>query len=176
MAVSSRRTNSSAGAIVSGLAISQRLIEALHPNPKNPRKHSASQIKQIANSIASFGFVVPIVCDSSGNIVAGHGRWLAAKRLELPQVPVIEIDHLSSAQLKALGLADNKLSDNSSWDDILLGELFKELSGFDLEFDLGTTGFSPTDIDLLIDGLADTKADPVDAVATSGPPVMPAVI
>ena len=91
-------------------------IDALKPNPRNARTHSKKQIRQIADSIAAFGFVVPILIDEARNIIAGHGRYEAAKLLGLKQVPVIVVQGLSEAKRRALALADNKIAENAGWD------------------------------------------------------------
>src|SRR5579862_6454226 len=101
---------------------------SLKPHPKNPRIHTDKQVGQIAQSIETFGFNVPILVDDRQNIVAGHGRLLAAQRLGLSTVPAIKLAHLSDAQYKAFLIADNRLTENSLWDDRLLGEQLKVLS------------------------------------------------
>src|SRR5271156_174076 len=77
------------------------LIDKLIPFARNPRTHSETQIAQIAASIAEFGFNNPILVDTKAGIIAGHGRLLAARKLQLTEVPVIELDHLSEAQKRA---------------------------------------------------------------------------
>jgi ParB/RepB/Spo0J family partition protein len=98
-----------------GLAIVYMALSQLSPDPKNPRRHSAWQIKQIARSIAAFGFVVPLLIDRHNRIVAGHGRYLAAQLLGMDVVPVIRLEHLTEAQAKALRIADNRLTERSLW-------------------------------------------------------------
>ena len=95
-------------------------IGSIQPDPRNPRQHGDRQIDQIARSIETFGFIVPILIDRNGNILAGVGRWSASKKLGLGAVPVITIAHLADAQAKAFRIADNRLTDNSVWDDRLL--------------------------------------------------------
>jgi ParB-like chromosome segregation protein Spo0J len=92
-------------------------VEDLVLDAANPRQHSQRQVNQIADSIREFGFVMPVVIDHDKRVVIGHGRVLAAKRLGMAKVPVIEIHHLSKAQTKALRIADNKLALNASWDE-----------------------------------------------------------
>src|SRR5271169_2740614 len=89
--------------------IEQRTLAELTPYSKNPRRHSDAQIAQIAGSIAQFGFCNPILVDAKGGILAGHGRYLAALKLGLDTVPVVELDHLSETEKRAYILADNKL-------------------------------------------------------------------
>src|SRR5258707_5669927 len=95
-------------------------IEKLIPYARNPRTHSDAQVAQIAASIASFGFNNPILVDTQSGIIAGHGRLLAARKLQLREVPVIVLDHLSEAQKRGYILADNKLAQNAGWDEGLL--------------------------------------------------------
>jgi len=128
-------------------------LQALRLDPKNPRRHHVNQVRQIARSIKAFGFNVPLLIDQHGMILAGHGRYLAAQQLGLSRAPVIRLDHLTPEQARAFSIADNRLTENASWDDQLLGEIFLELSELDLEFDLEITGFSMGEIDLRIDGM-----------------------
>ncbi|MDR7093610.1 ParB/Srx family N-terminal domain-containing protein [Hydrogenophaga laconesensis] len=110
------------------LGVSHRAIEQLRVDLRNPRKHSPRQVQQIANSIASFGFNVPILVDAADTVVAGHGRLMAAKQLGLAEVPVIVLEHLSAPQAKAFAIADNRLTEISTWDDALLAEVLVELA------------------------------------------------
>jgi ParB-like chromosome segregation protein Spo0J len=109
-------------------------IASLKLDPRNPRVHSARQIRQVAQSIKTFGFNVPILIDGNGNVLAGHGRILASKLLGRTAVPTICLDHLTEAQARAFMIADNRLSENSVWDESLLAEQLKELSLLDLDF------------------------------------------
>src|SRR6266481_3299264 len=90
-------------------------IEKLVPNAKNPRTHSDAQVAQIAGSITAFGFNAPILIDSNGGVIAGHGRLLAARQLRLDEVPVVVLDHLSEMQKRAYIIADNRLAENAGW-------------------------------------------------------------
>src|ERR1035438_9772509 len=96
------------------------LVDKLIPWARNPRTHSDAQVAQIAASIAEFGFNNPILVDTKAGIIAGHGRLLAARKLQLAEVPVIVLDHLTEAQKRAYILADNQLALNAGWDDTLL--------------------------------------------------------
>ena len=152
-------------AVVDATAPSQRLrasgqlqnyiISQIQPDPRNPRKHSASQIKAIARSIEAFGFNAPILIDRHRRIVAGHGRFEAAKLVGLDSVPVVRLDHLSDAQASAYMLADNKLTDRSSWDDDKLALQIKALSDLSIDFDLEATGFELPELDLRLQSLDD---------------------
>src|ERR1700739_283531 len=84
-------------------------LEALTPDPRNARVHTPRQVARIADSIAAFGFNVPVLIDAKGRVLAGHGGVLAARRLGLKQVPTIALDHLSEAQARAFMIADNRV-------------------------------------------------------------------
>jgi DNA modification methylase len=144
------------------LIIQDRPIDALVLDPRNPRRHSRRQVKQIAHSIESFGFIVPVVVDGHNKVLAGHGRVLAARRLGWRELPTVCLEHLSETQSRAFMIADNRLTETSDWDDRLLAETLIELSGADLTFDIEATGFSTGEIDLRIEGLSDSANDDVD--------------
>ena len=146
------------------LVLSYEPISRLRLDPKNPRLHSRKQIRQIANSIASFGFNVPVLIDAEGTVIAGHGRVLAAMELGWSEVPIIAIEHLNAAQRRAFAIADNRLTENAAWNDQLLAEQLKELSILDLDFDLEVTGFDMGEIDLRIESLDEKPQapDPAD--------------
>jgi DNA modification methylase len=136
---------------------------SLKPDPRNPRVHSDKQVRQIAQSIESFGFNVPLLIDDEQKVIAGHGRLLAARKLGWDTVPAIRLSHLTESQRMAFLIADNRLTENSSWDERMLGEQLKILSELELDFDLEAIGFGVPEIDLLIDGLNTVpEADPDD--------------
>src|SRR4051794_23736146 len=93
---------------------------SLVPNSRNARKHPDRQITQLAANIRRFGFPIPIIADLDNMIVAGHGRWEAAKKLGLAEVPVIRRRFLDKADRRAFALADNRLAELSSWDPEIL--------------------------------------------------------
>jgi hypothetical protein len=130
------------------LQIEYRSVTDIVLDPRKPRQHSQLQINQIADSIREFGFYAPVVTDHAGQIVIGHARVLAAKKLGMQRIPMVEIRHLSKGQLKALRIADNRLGQNAHWDERLLGESFLELKELDVDFDLSITGFTLPEIDL----------------------------
>ena len=146
------------------MKIEQRLVTSLIPYINNSRKHSDEQVAQIAASIKEFGWTNPILIDGDNGLIAGHGRLLAARKLGMDKVPVIELAHLSEIQKKALIIADNKLALNSDWDNELLTIELKDL--IDQDFDVTLLGFDSTEIDALInvidgtDGLTDEDAVP----------------
>jgi DNA modification methylase len=158
------------------LKIVYRRIDELKPDPANPRRHTKKQVRQIANSIEAFGFNVPILIDRNGNIIAGHGRWLACRLLGWSEVPTLCLDHLSPAQARAFMLADNRLAEIADWDDRLLAQQLNELSLLVLDFNIEDTGFEMGEIDLRIASLDDPPAsedDPADLVPDlpAGPPI-----
>jgi len=133
-----------------GLAITYRAAGELLTYGRNSRTHSEGQIVQIAASIEELGWTNPILIDEAGQIIAGHGRLLAAAKLGIEQVPTIELAGLSEAQRRALIIADNKLALNAGWD---FGLLSAELADLGAEgFDLSLIGFSDVELaDLTID-------------------------
>jgi 16S rRNA G966 N2-methylase RsmD len=138
----------------------------LKRNPRNARTHSANQIRQIADSIRQFGFVVPIVVDENRIILAGHGRLDAAKLLGLNHVPVIEVRGLSEAKRRALALADNRIGGSAGWNRELLAVEFTELSELLIEegLDISITGFTAVEIDQISADFEEDSSDPADAV------------
>jgi len=153
-----------------------RAIAQLKQDPRNPRLHSARQIRQIARSIETFGFNVPVLVDGDLKLIAGHGRVKAALLLGWNEVPTIRLDHLSEAQAKAFMIADNRLTENSVWDDRILAEQLKELSELDIDFGLELTGFEMGEIDLRIEGLtADSEPSAAPEEPCSTLPAGPGV-
>lgn len=129
----------------------------LRPYAHNARRHSKKQIRQIADSISRFGFNNPVLISDTGEIVAGHGRVEAAKLLGLSTIPTVRLSHLNETERRAYILADNKLALNAGWDQELLAI---ELQGLmDLDFDVTLTGFSHTEIDLVLDVASDSDPD-----------------
>ena len=106
--------------------VERRNIETLIPYARNSRTHSDEQVTQIAASIKEWGFTNPILIDGDNGIIAGHGRFLAAKKLNLQDVPCIEAKDWTEAQKKAYVIADNKLALNAGWDDSLLKIEFRD--------------------------------------------------
>lgn len=114
-------------------------VADLIPYENNSRVHSDQQVIQLANSIEQWGFTIPILIDERNMILAGHGRFLAAKQLGIEEVPCIMADGWTSEQKRAYVIADNKLAENSSWDTGLYFSELKELS--EIGFDLTLAGF-----------------------------------
>ena len=120
----------------------------LIPYENNARMHSATQVDEIAQSIQTFGFTIPILIDPDNVIIAGHGRNLAAQKLGLKEVPCIVADGWTEAQKKAYIIADNKLPMNAEWDDDLLGEELRRIS--EMDFDMSVIGFTDTELEDLM--------------------------
>lgn len=144
--------------------IVQQKLDKLLPYKDNPRKHTDTQINQIAASIKEFGFVNPILADEKNMILAGHGRYLAAKTLSLSEVPVVVIKNLTEDQKTALVIADNKIAMNSTWDENLLWDQIRQLN--EKGFDLNLLAFDEmeilpmTDPNTVIDPLAEWEDMP----------------
>jgi DNA modification methylase len=144
-------------------------VASLVPYARNSRTHSAAQVDKLAASIREFGFLNFIIVDGQNGIIAGHGRVLAAQKLGLESLPVIEAAHLTEAQRRAYVIADNRLALDAGWDNDLLKIELQDLSaqGFDLTltgFELGEIGdmlADPTEGLTDPDDVPDAPADPV---------------
>ncbi|MCC7251163.1 DNA methyltransferase [Hyphomicrobium sp.] len=149
--------------------IEQRSVHSLKAAERNARVHSAKQIRQIAESIRSFGFVNPILVDQADRVVAGHGRVEAARKLGLASVPVLCLSHLSDAELRAYAVTDNRLAELSGWDNDILALELADLVTLDCDFDMSVTGFDHAEIDLVIQKREKTS-DPQDEIPAVPPP------
>jgi DNA modification methylase len=153
---------------VPAMAIEPMPVSRLRPYPGNARTHSKKQIRQIADSIQRFGFTNPVLIGKDGEIIAGHGRVEAAKLIGIESVPTVRLAHLDAAQRRAYVLADNKLALNAGWDQELLAIELQGLMA--LDFDIEVTGFSPSEIDVVLDEAREaaphgpTKAEAEDEV------------
>lgn len=143
---------------ISDLKIEYRAIDSLKMNASNPRRHHKTQIGKLAKSLQTFGFIVPVLVDPALQLVAGHGRILAAKSIGLKRVPTCSIEHLTAAQLQAFTIADNRLTDLSEWDDQTLAEELKRLSDLELNFEINVTGFDVGEIDFRIESLGSNSS------------------
>lgn len=122
-------------------------IDKLIPYVNNAKIHGDDQVTKIASSIREFGFLNPILIDKDFNIIAGHGRVMAAKKLAMESVPCVYVEGLSEAQRKAYILADNRLGELAAWDMELVTEELEALK--DMDFDIELTGFElPEDEEL----------------------------
>jgi DNA modification methylase len=136
--------------ISSTLSVVYRELSSLRPYQGNARRHSKRQLRQIAESIRSFGFANPILVDTNGMIVAGHGRAEAAKLIGMAEVPTVTLEGLTEDQIRAYVLADNRLAERAKWDHDTLAIELQHLATVDLGFDLTVTGFEIAEIDLAI--------------------------
>ena len=151
------------------LAVQYRPLSTLIPYARNARTHSERQVAEIAASIREFGWTNPILVDGDNGLIAGHGRLLAARKLGMADVPVIELAGLSEAQKRALVLADNKLALNAGWDIDLLGVELADLQS--MGFDLALTGFGEEEVSSLLAGGTTGLTDPDDVPETPKQPV-----
>ena len=136
-------------------------VEKLIPYINNARTHSDEQIKKLRSSLREFGFINPVIIDSDFNVIAGHGRNLAAKAENISEVPCVFVDYLNDAQKKAYILADNRMAMDAGWDEELLRVEIESLQGSD--FDVSLTGFDETEIaELFADDNDDVKDDDFD--------------
>ncbi|CUH61573.1 site-specific DNA-methyltransferase [Thalassobacter stenotrophicus] len=153
-------------------------IEKLRPYAKNAKIHGEAQVAKIAASMAKFGWTVPCLVADDGELIAGHGRVLAAGALGLTDAPIIRLGHLDEAERRAYRIADNKLTELGEWDETMLRD---EIAGLLAEdFDLDLLGFSDEDLDALlqdsetlgndsaIDGEDDVPEPPATPVSVEG--------
>ena len=143
--------------------VERRKVADLIPYARNSRTYSDAQVAQIAASIREWGWTMPVLIDEAGNLIAGHGRIMAAQKLGIVDVPCMTATGWSEAKRRAYVIADNKLALNAGWDDEMLRVEFGELR--DLEFDLSLTGFDEAEIGALFPeeptaGLTDEDAVP----------------
>ena len=140
-------------------------VGALRPWARNARTHTKKQLRQIADSIRTFGFTNPVLIDADNVILAGHGRVEAARLIGMDEVPCVRLENMTAEQKRAYVLADNKLALNAGWDEEILAEELKALLEIDLDFDIEVTGFSISEIDSLVEGLIpEEPGDPDDDV------------
>jgi len=136
--------------------IEMRPISQLQPYAKNAKLHGADQVAKIAASMAEFGWTVPCLVADDGELIAGHGRVLAATQLGLTEAPVIVLGHLTEAQRRAYRIADNKLTELGTWDEALLSSELNDLLAED--FDLSLIGFDDAELEALLAGGGDPEA------------------
>ena len=135
----------------------------LIPYANNTRTHPDGQVQQIASSIKEFGFTNPVLLDEKDGVIAGHGRIMGAKLLQLDEIPTITLKGLTEAQMKAYIIADNKLALNAGWDEELLVIELQTLN--ELDFDYSNLGFDfdfeddnwETDIEIPVDNLSEKE-------------------
>lgn len=140
-------------------------VSKLIPYVNNARTHSAEQVMKLRSSLREFGFINPVIIDRDYNVIAGHGRIMAAKEEGIKEVPCVFVDYLTEAQKKAYILADNRMAMDAGWDEELLRIEIESLQGAD--FDIGLTGFDENDLADLFgnDDTSDVKDDDYDLSA-----------
>jgi len=134
---------------MTNLKVENIAIGHIRPYAKNAKEHPEKQIQQIAASIEEYGFTNPIIIDETREIIAGHGRYLAAQLLKLSEVPTIMLSHLSDMQKRGYRLADNKIAENGGWSTEILKLELEEIQIM-ADFDIQNTGFSTLEVDILL--------------------------
>lgn len=145
-------------------------IDKLIPYVNNARTHSAEQLNKLRSSLREFGFINPVIIDRDFNVIAGHGRILAAKAENISEVPCVFVDYLTPAQKKAYIIADNRMALDAGWDEEMLKVEIEALQADD--FDLGLTGFDEKELAAFFDDDSDTKDDDFDVDAEMEKPCM----
>ena len=138
-------------------------IDKLIPYVNNARTHSPEQLNKLRSSLREFGFINPVIIDRDFNVIAGHGRILAAKAENISEVPCVFVDYLTPAQKKAYIIADNRMALDAGWDEEMLKVEIEALQADD--FDLGLTGFDEKELAAFFDDDTDTKDDDFDVNA-----------
>ena len=149
------------------MEIVNKKVLDLIPYINNSRTHSEEQVNQIVASINEFGFTNPLLIDENDNIIAGHGRLLASKKLNMEEVPCIVLSGLTEAQKKAYIIADNKLALNAGWDDELLKLELENLK--ELDFDISLTGFNIDELDDVLGEEQEVEEDDFDCTPPEEP-------
>lgn len=145
---------------------------SLTPYARNARTHSPKQVRQIADSLTTHGFINPVVVDAKGTILAGHGRVAAAKLLGLESIPTVCVDHLSEDQIRAYIIADNRLSEKSGWDQSILAAELEYLLTIETDIEITSTGFEYAEVEQMLakpeesyeDDVPELEATPVSKI------------
>jgi 16S rRNA G966 N2-methylase RsmD len=154
------------------LQLAYEPIETIKPNPRDPRIYSAAETRRVAKSLTTFG-AMPLIVTSERVVLSGN-IWLEASKLAgITQLPVVVADHLTPAQAEAFMVAQVRLVERGEWDERMLGEILRDLTLQDLDFDLEITGFDVPQIDLYIEKLDQPEEgpDPADELPPAGPAV-----
>lgn len=139
-------------------------LAQLKPFARQTRIHSDQQLSLIMGSFEAFGVLNPIIIDEAGHVLAGQGRWEAAKRLGIAELPAVRVDHLSDDEKRAYVIADNRIAEKAGWDREALAIEFAHLTSIDLGFEIDTLGFSTTEIDLIIGEAEAAETEPADTL------------
>lgn len=153
------------------LQIEYLATDALRPYERNPRTHSAEQVAQLADAIREFGWTNPILISDDREIIAGHGRWMAAQKLGLEQVPTVRLTGMSAEQRRAYVIADNQLALKAGWDHDILRQELAALG--ELDFDLGKIGFDEDELRVLLADLSEDSEGFTDDDAAPEVPIEP---
>lgn len=154
-------------------------LDTLKPSPLNAREHSEKQIDMIADSMRKFGFISPLVVDGKFEIVAGHGRYEAAKKAGIKAVPIVRIEHLTEAEIRAYRLVDNRIAEESIWNEKALATeidyLIQAELNCEIDFSVEITGFSTPFIDTLFieeeEGVISDEEAETPLILQNKPPV-----
>lgn len=147
-------------------------VSQLKPFARRTRTHSDEQISLIMGSFEAFGVINPIIIDEEGQVLAGHARWEAAKRLGIVELPAVRVGYLTDDEKRAYVIADNRIAEKAGWDRAALAIEFTHLTSIDLGFEIDTLGFSTTEIDLIIgDAAGDDVESADDLPALAAQPV-----
>jgi DNA modification methylase len=146
-------------------------ISSIQNNPNNPRTHNQRQIAKLRASIATFGFMVPVLVDECGQLISGQARTEAARQLGMTSIPAIRVQHLTVAEKHAYMLADNRLAQLASWNEEALRNELKFLADLDIDFDFSAIGFETAEIDLILEPAAptDNKDDVLPTISIDAP-------
>ncbi len=157
---------------INGLAVTRTEISKPKPHSQNAKTHSSKEIDRIVKSMRTYGWTNPMIVDEEMNVLAGHGRLEAAKRLGLKEVPTICLSHMTPAQKRAYIIADNRLTEvGGSWDRKLLALEHEAIRLMDPEFDLTSTGFNLDDIEIMLENGLEGSEDDVPEPDRSRPAV-----
>ena len=125
-------------------------LSAIKENPKNARRHGREQMAALMKSVATFGFITPLIVDEDGQLLCGHARAEAARNFGIDTVPTVCASHLSEAQKRAFTLADNRLAQLASWDEDLLKRELEFLSDLEIDFDFSVIGFDMAEVSFIL--------------------------
>ncbi|MFY9760716.1 MAG: ParB N-terminal domain-containing protein [Xanthobacteraceae bacterium] len=128
-----------------------RSLSDIKESPKNARRHGHKQIAALMNSVATFCFITPLIVDEGGQLLSGHARAAAARNLGIVTVPTVCASHLSEAQKRAFILADNRLAQLATWDEVALKRELEFLSEFEVDFDFSAIGFGTAEVSFILD-------------------------
>jgi|HubBroStandDraft_2_1064218.scaffolds.fasta_scaffold63173_2 hypothetical protein len=133
------------------ISFTMRPLSDIKENPKNARRHGRKQMATLMNSVATFGFITPLIVDEDGQLLCGHARAEAARNLGIDTVPTVCASHLSESQKRAFILADNRLAQLATWDEVALKRELEFLSDFEFDFDFSAIGFDTAEVSFILE-------------------------